>query len=520
MSLETLIAQCLGDEPAAALAQRHAARWQAWVCPISPDAPAGTDPAGEDDFQQLRDEVNRLSGADPARVCHLAERLLRQCGKDLRVASYYTWARTQQHGESGLADGLELVGTLIAAFGRLVLPARAPARVAALQWLAGDRVLDALSRFPELAKEQARRTVAALAWIDEQLVEWPAAERPCLAPLHTALSHRLGQAGGLESVLPQRCATPPTEVPATQAIASGRDALARARELAAWLQEQPDGWLAAHRLLKHLRWDTLQQPPLQDLNGQTQLAAPREHSRALLARLHQQRQWQALLVEAQNLFAEGVNHFWLDLQWYLHQALQHSPAPYSDWAWVIEQDLALTVRRLPGIEALCWGDGTPFAHSACRDWIAGFEAAASSELAPAAGVAGDHWQALEQAALALADAQGLESALKWLAEQTPCAAGRDQWLRRALEARIAEQCGKPWLAIDLYTELLARAQSQGLALWEPMLLFDAQARLLRLLRGNASRIEADEKPRYQARQQALQASLSALDPARAAVLYT
>lgn len=520
MSLNTLITQCLGDEPAVALAQRQAERWQPWACPISPQAPVGQDPAGEEDFQQLRDEVNRLSGADGARVCQLAERLLRQCCKDLRVASYYTWARTQQHGESGLADGLELVGTLLAAYGQQLLPARAHSRKAALEWLAGARVLDALSPFPELAKAEARRTVAALAWIDEHLSQWPADQRPCLAPLHAALSRRLGQAGGVDAVLPQTCATSPAQVPAIDPIASGRDALARARELATWLQEQPGGWLAAHRLVKHLRWDTLQHPPPQDLNGQTQLAAPREHSRTLLKRMHQQRQWQALLFEAQNLFAEGVNHFWLDLQWYLHQALQHSPSPYPDWAWVIEQDLAITLRRLPGIEALCWRDGTPFAHSACRDWIAGFQAAAPSELAPTACAAGDDWQALEETALACADSQGLESALKWLAEQGPSAAGRDHWLRRALEARVAEQCGKPLLAIDLYSELLGRAQSQGLAAWEPALLFDAQARLLRLLRANASRVEADEKPPYQARQQALQASLCALDPARAAVLYT
>lgn len=520
MSLAKLIAQCLGDEPALALAKQQAACWEGWAVPISAEAPVGADPVSEDDFQQLREEVNRLSGADTAQVCHLAERLLRHRCKDLRVAGYYTWARTQQHGEAGLAAGLELTGALLAAYGRQLLPARPQGRVAALEWLASARVLDALSRFPELAKAEARRTVAALAWIDEQLGQWPEAERPCLAPLHAALSKRLAQAGGADAVLPQTCATPPSQPPAIEAIASGRDALARAHELAGWLQAQPGGWLAAHRLVKHLRWDTLQQPPAQDLNGQTQLAAPREHSRALLRQMHQQRQWQALLSEAQGLFCEGVNHFWFDLQWYLHQALQHSPEPYAGWAWVIERDLAVTLHRLPGVETLCWCDGTPLASQPCREWIAGFEAAAPCELAPLACAAGNDWQALEEAALTLADSQGLEAALKWLAEQGAGGSGRDQWLRRALQARVAEQCGKPLLAIDLYTELLARDQSQGLASWEPMLLFDAQARLLRLLRGHASRIDAEEKPRYQARQQALQASLSALDPARAAVLYT
>ncbi len=60
------------------------------------------------------------------------------------------------------------------------------------------------------------------------------------------------------------------------------------------------------------------------------------------------------------MFSSGVSHFWLDIQWYLHQALAKAGAPWDRWTAVIRQDLALLLERLPGLENLAWNDGTPF----------------------------------------------------------------------------------------------------------------------------------------------------------------
>ncbi|MFT2542654.1 type VI secretion system domain-containing protein, partial [Escherichia coli] len=64
------------------------------------------------------------------------------------------------------------------------------------------------------------------------------------------------------------------------------------------------------------------------------------------------------------------SHFWLDIQWYLHQALAKAGAPWDRWTAVIRQDLALLLERLPGLENLAWNDGTPFADEVTRNWIA------------------------------------------------------------------------------------------------------------------------------------------------------
>lgn len=73
-------------------AQARIALWDKWLAPVTPDNPAGDDAGYDDDFQQMREEVNKLSGADAGIVSQLAEKLLTTRTKDIRVATWYIWA--------------------------------------------------------------------------------------------------------------------------------------------------------------------------------------------------------------------------------------------------------------------------------------------------------------------------------------------------------------------------------------------------------------------------------------------
>ena len=143
----------------------------------------------------------------------------------------------------------------------------------ALEWLTGAKVLDSLALYPEVVKAEAERTVAALVWLEHGLQAWPEDQRPQLDALHGALSARLAQSGGVDAVVPQHSASHESvsqaSPPGSLAINSGRDLLDSGRTLAGYLRDQPQGWLAAHRLMKSLRWDTLHEPPLQDASGTT-----------------------------------------------------------------------------------------------------------------------------------------------------------------------------------------------------------------------------------------------------------
>ncbi|PYB94216.1 type VI secretion system protein TssA [Pseudomonas sp. MB-090624] len=526
MSLSSLVASCLPDRDALALAREHSQCWEAWLSPISVDTPVGEDPGYDDDFQRMREEVNRLSGADVELVAQLGQRLLQHACKDLRVATYYLWARLHTDGEPGLADGLSLLAALLERYSADILPARPNSRKMALEWLAGNRVLASLSLYPQVVKAEAQRTVAALVWLEQAFSAWPEDQRPCLDGLYTALSARLAVAGGVDAIVPQTSSeSAPTHSatrPSSSLIKSGRDLLDSGRQLATYLREQPEGWLAAHRLMKSLRWDTVHQVPPQDAQGITRLAPPRGEYRVQLKRLHVQQRWSELIDQAERMYAEGVNHFWLDLQWYLHQALNKSPHPHSSWAAVIKHDLNTLLQRLPGLETLYWRDGSAFADETTREWINQHVSdSRGAQWLPAAAsatpMASCDILALEPEALAQADAEGVEQALAWLANRPDTQAGRQRWLLRLLMARVAEQYGKAELAIHLFTELDTTAHHHALTDWEPELIFEVKARLLKLLRLKAQRNDAD-RPALARRMERQLATLVAIDPVRAAVL--
>lgn len=525
MSLQTLVTQCLGERDALALARAASGQWTSWLTPISPESAVGEDPGYDDDFQFMRDEVNKLSGIDAERVAALAETLLKQRCKDLRVASYYLWARLHKAGEVGLIEGLSLIAALLEQFTDTLLPVRPNSRRMALEWLTSGKVLDSLALYPEVAKGEAEQTVAALVWLEQGLSRLPEAQRPDLGPLYAGLLARLNQSGGVDALVPQHSASHEPSAVATKGggIKSGRDLLDAGRTLAAYLADQPQGWLAAHRLMKSLRWDTVHRTPLQEAGGVTRMAPPRSDYRAQLKRLYLQQHWTELLDQVQRVFSEGVNHFWLDLQWYLFQALSKQPAPMDSWAPIVAQDVVTLIERLPGLDELCWSDGTPFADQATREWIAQHVSEGDSRqwlMAPAAQASTPQTQilALEGDAVEQANAHGVEFALNWLnthpdAQQS----GRQRWLSRLLMARIAEQFGKADLAAHLLNELDSIGQQHALADWEPELSVEVKTRLLKLLRLKAQRPDAD-KTATQQRIETLLAALVALDPVRAAAL--
>ncbi|MEG2430152.1 MAG: TssA family type VI secretion system protein [Acinetobacter sp.] len=325
-SLNVLLTACQAEpDVLQQQARERIALWESWLRPISDSAPTGSDPGYDDDFQQMREEVNKLSGADTELVCQLAEKLLTNSAKDIRVATYYCWAKLHREGERGLADGLELLAGLLEGFGSQLHPQRDRSRKAALEWLASSRMIDSLSLYPEVVREEALHTVGALLQIAQITDPEPDETRPELGGLYSALESRLQKAGGVDAVVPQNVSdnalVTRSDAPEMSRVTSGQDLLAQARTLTEYLREQQDGWLSAHHLMKSVRHDTLQQLPALTGDGRTRIEAPKPDQRALLKRLYLQQSWSEMLEQADSLFSRGANHLWLDLQWYVHQAL-------------------------------------------------------------------------------------------------------------------------------------------------------------------------------------------------------
>lgn len=528
--LQNLVAACQADETQ--LRQQAQARtesWQPWLAPVSDASPAGEDPGYDDDFQRIREEVNKLSGIDTGLICTLAEKLLTTTAKDIRVATCYCWARLHHDGEAGFAEGLELLAGLLQRYGMQIHPQRDRSRKAAMEWLAGTRVLDSLSLYPEVVREDAQRTAGALLLISDSLKTEPEASRPELNALYSALESRLIKGGGVDAMVPQNASgqtrahssshAAESDAPVLSRITSGQDLLAQARTLTEYLREQPNGWLVAHRLMKSLRHDTLSAIPAPDAEGKTRIEPPRADQRAMLKRLYLQQSWLEILEQADSTFSRGANHLWLDLQWYIHQALVKSGQDVL--ADIITADLKGLLRRLTGLETLAFNDGTPFADEVTLNWInqnvlddmSGWR----DEPVSAVSEADNAILALEPEALEKADSEGIDATFHWLQTRAGTDSTKDKWLLRLLMARVAEQKGKNELALHLLGELEGAAQSITLTQWTPALLFEVKSRRLRLLRMKATRSETD-KARLQPEMDQLLAGLIALDPASSAVL--
>lgn len=517
-SVYSLLAACQSESEALTQqTQQRLKLWENWLTPVSAENPTGGDPGYDDDFQQIREEVNKLSGADTDLVCSLTEKLLTTTTKDIRIASYYAWARLHRDGECGLAEGLELLAALMQRFNLQLHPQRDRSRKAALEWLGSQRMLDSLSLFPEVNSVDTLNITGALLLIEK------VAEGTVPPGLYTALENRLLKSGGVDAVIPQNVSdTTPAPgsmtVSAQSKITSGQELLSQARVLAKYLSDQPDGWLSGHHLMKSIRHDTIHQLPPLSADGRTRIDPPKPEQRALLKRLYLQQSWQELLEQAAEMFSRGANHLWLDLQWYIHQALLKSRKEAE--AAIIQNDLKGLLSRLAGLEELAFSDGSPYADEVTLNWIRQqvLDENAGWREDHTASTAGDNdILQLEAEALAIADNDGADAAINWLQNRPGTSNSRNRWLLRLLMSRIAEQTGNNELAHHLLSELGAHACTLPLAEWEPELIFEVKARHLRLLRMKAGRNESD-KTRLQPEMDRLLAELITIDPARAAVL--
>jgi type VI secretion system protein VasJ len=485
----------------------------------------GSDPICDDEFLWIRDEVTKLSGINDSLIIDTAERLIKTRAKDVRLAVYYLYARTRRDGAQGVAEGFELLSALIERFGPALLPQRAKTRKASLEWLAAQTFLDCLDRVGDLDQAALERSLSALALIIESTADWPEPSRPCLDPL----SRRFGtyfedpqrmqaaaaaavasgevqpasaldrpfqdnNGSGAAAKAPSAatassapCAKSPPEFGATSEVSSTRELLEQARRMTHFLRDQPDGYLSACRLIRCVRWDTVNTVPPHDVSGKTRLLPPRAELRAQLTRLLLQKQWHALLMEVEAAFMEGANHFWLDLQRFAFLAQEQAGGEFAWMRDLLATDCAQMLMRLHGVEHLAFSDGSAFADDATLDWIGTHATVRDLErnaiAEPVAAVCAQmDWDDAETQAIILASEQGLDVALASLQDKVTHDNGRDRFILHRIMARVAEQADRADMAVHLLTRLDELINQHQLTTWEPALAFDTKHHLLRLLR--------------------------------------
>ena len=491
-------------------------------------------------------------GASHADVVAGALDVLSDHAKDLRAAAYLVASLAHTDGPAGVAAGLEALAAMAQAYWADLHPARPRARRAAFEFLASrlpttvagwdrpgadereplDRALAAVSELQVLVTSELGDDAPALSGVRRALAERlrrvPAPpEAPsangAAAPDHAgpdqtaAATEPAGEGGGPPAPTP--AVTPPgtadgsTEsapasatAPATPAAAAPpaaalADPVRAVVQAAAALREGGPVSAVAVRLLRVVRWDALDAPP-PATDGATRLEAPPARRREALVGLAASDP--ALFLEhAEGAFASPPFHFWLDLQRLADGACAGLGAGYAGVRAALRDEAGRLLARLPGLPALAFRDGTPFADPATVAWAAG--------LAPADAGPGGAGPSASAGDEALAEARDLVAggdlagALDGLGAPPD---GRGGLVRRLQMAELCLLAGRADLAHDLLAALALTAERRDLGTWEPDLAADVYAGVVRAAR---------QSGHAEAAADAL-ARLAAVDPARAARL--
>ncbi len=389
--------------------------------PISPDSPSGEDARYEPEFEAIQAEIEKLASptsqgaTDWAKIVAQGTELLSKKSKNLLIAGYLFVGLLQSRGPDQLAPAMAMYRGIIENFWDTLFPPkkRKKARINAIEWWL-EKVLVELDGFPEgfeMDAEPHAAMMADLAAIDDFL-----GRNLDSAPLLHQLRSRLdaiptvqplepepepepepetppGEAEGAEGPAEAPSAEPPAAPPPKPAkparsapaaapkpkpppegdepepiIQSGIEYFRAAGHL--YIQQDPSAPIA-YRLNRIAAWITIDDLPPADA-GQTMLPPPSDQDRETLAGLREKQNFSALLESAEGRLSQY--RFWLDLSRYVSEAL--FSLKYAGARQAVDDETAMFVRRLSGVEALQFSDGTPFADDQTRQWLTEITASA------------------------------------------------------------------------------------------------------------------------------------------------
>jgi type VI secretion system protein VasJ len=354
--------------------------------PIHHDQPCGSDMRDDQDFEQLQAEVDRISlpsvagAVDWEKVVGLASEILARKSKDLRVAGYLSVGLIHIRKLEGLAIALKIYGDLLA-YGTGIFPERQRARLRSVEWWLekSEMALHALDDCPIDADQlvSMQEDLEKIAQLLGELLP----EAPSLQTLQRFLQ-RAAQSpppNDPEQMVP--CAEEdaplvafqepipavvdqfvPTEFDAAKAI---EEQLHSLRETATKLRQQDPANPHSYRFSRQACWmGVLDLPPAKA--GRTLLVSPSCEAREQLARLRHGGDSISMLHAVESRLDQFI--FWLDLNLLATEALANMGGAQAAVA-AVKQESSFLLQRLPGLDELCFADGSPFAGAETRHWL-------------------------------------------------------------------------------------------------------------------------------------------------------
>lgn len=408
-------------------------------------------------------------------------------------------------------DCFDALGQLVEKDYNAIFPQRPRAKQLAFGWLGEDRFLDLIDKSvasPD-AHESYKRLVDCLGKLKVKLdVEFPNGS-PFPARLYQAAQK------WVKATEPKKEAPPPPPVqqqttgPQTQSTPSSqaapvatssaggsagagvsasagpmenvKDALELVRKAAIFLIEKEPLKPAGYRLMRSVRWDSIENAPVVTEGNLTRLDPLPEERRNFLQGLLGKGDFKVAFETVEKAFSSGVTLYWLDLQRIAATAAKQLGPSYDAVRNAILLETAIFVKRVPKICTLAYSDGTPFCDPATLDWINSDVAAMlSSGKGGGGGNVNDVVEADRRAANDLASGNKVDDAVDLLMSKiNESGSERDNFRRRVVIASIMISSKRPDIAIYILENLVEIIDRNNLVNWEPSLAAEALNYLVR-----------------------------------------
>jgi type VI secretion system protein VasJ len=477
--------------------------------PISEANPAGDDIRYEPEFDELQQEIDKLSiasadggGIDWNRVISLSGTILAEKSKNMQVATYLAAALTATDQFQGLSDGLTIIKDLVENYWDTMYPPlkRIRGRLNAVAWWA-DRAEAFLKEYdpdplPAELVDGAKNNLGEL----DNLLGDKSDDAPVLSRLQ-GLIERLPVQGGEDEPAesapepkaapasdapseppPQAAPAPPAErqpasegEPASEQDASAllESGLNQLRQVADYYMGQDLSNPMPYRLTRISAWLTVDQTPMSDKNI-TPLPPPDAMVRTAIDGLVATKDWEGVVRACEARVGEFL--FWLDMSRISAQALDELGGRYQAAQDALAAETAMYVNRLSGVENLCFSDGTPFADPETKAWLNSIAMGGGDGGAPVSAgddassqVADGFNQALE-----LVKGKKVSQAVGLLEDHyAKSAAGKDRLMWRNALVRLLVRAGRPELALPHAKAILADIDGHHLETWDPVLALDS-----------------------------------------------
>jgi len=344
--------------------------------PIESNPPCGLDVRYEPEFEELQNEIDKLSSPtggtiEWSKVLELSSKILTEKSKDLLVTSYLCTALVELKGIEGFVKGLKIYKDMIENFWENLFPPkkRLRGRIRAIEWWI-EKVGNSLKRkeIKEIPEELHKEINQLLEEIDKLLTNL-LTEPPSFAPFKEFLESLAIKKieKPKEKPLEKKKEEIPTEISSLQDVQRLlRDWQQTLRRIATYLWQEDNSNFLAYRFSRIANWSMIKELPPQ-VNGRTRIPAPPTQLIEQLKLLEKQGDWLNLLQIAESRFHQFI--FWIDLQRWIYFSLENLGEKYFLAKQEVKRELLVFLERLTGIENLNFANGLPFSDDDTKNWL-------------------------------------------------------------------------------------------------------------------------------------------------------